>query len=159
MRAYLNELFSSSAKNTQAENNSCKIELVSCPSQEKVCIGHLTAINQSYVQSEQQRKDKDFYNSIETLKHAFNRTNEMTDSSCVRCSELFRTTITDSLKNIKDELGMMTSGFMGNKRYQLSYIMADKVLQEFQSNKINGNPKPEKRNGKIAKSLINKILD
>jgi hypothetical protein len=114
-----------------------KIELVSCTGgNETKCKKHLFVLNQNFHNSDDFRREKLFQLSIEELKHAYFKTFELSDKSCLNCAKLFRSTITDSLVSIRDELKSMTSGFFGNKHYELGYHMAEEVLQEFEKAKL-----------------------
>jgi hypothetical protein len=133
MEAKLRELFSLSAKDaTHFNHKQNKIELQSCLLKEIKCKEHLLVINNYYLDSEMYLREKDFQRSIEKMKSAFYKTMGLKDVSCMKCVELFRFTIIDSLKNIKSELGKMTSGFFGNKHYMPSYILVENVLQELE---------------------------
>jgi hypothetical protein len=114
-----------------------KIEVVSCPRKEMICQGHLAIINRCYVLSEQSFKDKNFDQSIDTLKDAYYKTMEIVDTPCIGCAKLFRSTITESLENMHTELEKMTSGIFGKKSYQPSKKKAIDVLNEFEKMKLN----------------------
>lgn len=117
-------------------NKQDKIQLVSCPRKEMVCKDQLAFVNKLYVEFEQCHIDKNFLQSIEILKNAFYKTSELTEIPCSKCAVLFRSTITESMENIHAELRKMTTGIFGNKRYQYSFLMADKVLTEFKNVEI-----------------------
>jgi len=108
-----------------------KIELVNCPLKEMMCETHLTTIYTSFLESEQYRIEKNFDQSIETLKSAFYKTSELMNHPCTRCAHHYRINIIESLENIRNELGKMTNGFFGKKRYQSIYLKADEVVKEF----------------------------
>ena len=134
MKASMKRLFSFSATETEYISNiKEKIELVNCPIKEMMCKFHLSAINRSYLQSEQYHKEKDYNRSIDTLKSAFDKTNELMDLPCTRCARLYRSNIVESLENIHDELERMSTGIFGNKRYQSSYLKVDKFLKKFEN--------------------------
>lgn len=130
MKAIMKRLFSFSATENISDIKE-KIELVSCPLKEMMCRFHLSVVNNSYLQSEQYRKEKDYHKSIDTLKSAFNKTTELMDHPCTRCARLYRSNIVESLENIHVELEKMSTGIFGNKRYQSSYLKAEKFLTEF----------------------------
>jgi hypothetical protein len=133
MKATMNRLFSLSAAETEyLYNKQDKIELMSCPRNAMICQGHLAVVNKCYVESEQSFRDKNFQRSIETLKDAFYKTTELVDAPCNKCARLFRSTITESLENMSDELEKMTRGLFGNKRYHSCYLNAASVLNEFE---------------------------
>ena len=134
MKASMKRLFSFSATKTENISNiKEKIELVSCPLKEMMCRFHLSVVNNSYLQSEQYRKEKDYHKSIDTLKSAFNKTTEMMDHPCTRCARLYRSNIVESLEIIHDELEKISTGIFGNKRYQSSYLKVDNFLKEFEN--------------------------
>lgn len=107
-----------------------KIELVSCPRKEIKCKEQLTLINKIYVDTEYYLSEKYYHRSIEILKSAFYITIELTDHPCVKCAELFRSTIIESLENIQSELKKSTSGFFGNKNLKSSLKLAENTLTE-----------------------------
>ena len=117
--------------------NPNKIELQSCLFKGEKCKENLSIINNLYWESEKYQINKEFEISAEKLKIAFYKTNEIKEVTCLKCSELFRSTITDSLNEMKVELEKMTHGFFGNKRYKASYILVDKVLQEIKKPELN----------------------
>jgi hypothetical protein len=134
MKASMKRLFSFSATETEYISSiKEKIELVNCPLKEMMCKFHLSAINSSYLQSEQYRKEKDYHRSIDSLKSAFNKTNELMDLPCTRCARLYRSNIVESLEIIHDELEKMSTGIFGNKRFQSSYLKVDNFLKEFEN--------------------------
>ncbi len=111
-------------------DNQDKIELVSCAGQGMKCKNHLIEINNIYSESHFHLKEKDYQRAIEKLKSAYHKTMELNDNECIKCSELFRSTIIESLKNIKEELRTLTTGFLGSSHYRSSYILAYNVLEE-----------------------------
>jgi hypothetical protein len=111
-----------------AEN---KIELLSCPHGGKSCDKHLSAINGNFVESRSFRKDKDYTRSIYALKGAFAETLELKDSKCTNCADLFRSTITQSLEKIHDELHVMSTGLFKTDKFRASYLLAENVLNDF----------------------------
>ncbi len=108
-----------------------KIELVGCPLDGKHCSEHRKLINKSFTESTRNRRDKDYYNSIETLKRAFLKTTELTESPCKKCAVFYRSTITDSVQLIHSELQKMSTGLFRTKRFHSSYEKAENVLKEF----------------------------
>jgi hypothetical protein len=134
MKAMMRKLFSFSATETDNfKDKQLKIELVSCPLKEMMCKFHLSSIDKSYHESEQYRKDGDFEKSINTLKGAFIKTNELMDRPCTKCAQFYRTNIIESLENIHEELESIATGIFGNKKYQSVYINANSVLKEFEN--------------------------
>jgi len=107
-----------------------KIELLVCQAGGHNCQEHLSVINECYLEANYYHFDKDYLNSIESLKSAFFKTTDLNQESCVNCAKLFRTTITRSLENINGELKNLTSGFLNKKRYHRSYQASCDVLNE-----------------------------
>jgi len=137
MKANMSKLFSFSAIDSEYLNaKQDKIQLVSCPRKEMICKEHLAVVNKCYVESEQFRRDKNFQQSIDTLKSAFYKTTELEDQPCSKCAVLFRSTITESMENIHGELKKMTAGIFGKKHYQPSFILAQNTLKEFENIKL-----------------------
>lgn len=129
MKKKRKDQFLQSGEDTGSNKN--KIELLSCPHTGKDCKDHLSLINQSFSESHIYKQNKNFQGSIEALKNAFEKTNELQDLSCSTCAEFFRSTIALSLENMHDELNEMSTGIFGRKRYQSSYKAAGNVLKEF----------------------------
>jgi hypothetical protein len=107
-----------------------KIELLICQRGGYNCKEHLSLINEYYVEADNYHFDKDYLNSIESLKCAFFKTIDLNQDSCVNCAKLFRSTITQSLENINGELKNLTSGLLSKKRYHKSYMASCDVLNE-----------------------------
>ena len=124
IRELLTQINTKHSKNIQE-----KIELVNCPLKEMLCEVHLTTIYTSFLKSEQYRIEKNFDQSIETLKSAFYKTSELMDHPCTRCAYHYRLNIIESLENIRNELGKMSKGIFGKKRYQSIYLKADEVVK------------------------------
>jgi hypothetical protein len=134
MNTNLKRFFSLSVIDSESLNRKQdKFDVVKCPRKEIYCKEQLSFINKIYVDSEFFRSEKDYKNSIETLKNAFYITTELTENPCTKCAEVFRSTVIDSLENIHYELKKITSGFFGNKNYQSSLNLAEKVLSELKS--------------------------
>jgi hypothetical protein len=131
MNAHIKRLFSQSVIDPENFNDKKdKIELVSCPRKEIKCKEQLTLINKIYVDTEYYLSEKYYQRSIEILQSAFYITTELTDHPCVKCAELFRSTIIESLENIQNELKKSTSGFFGKKNLKSSLILAEDTLAE-----------------------------
>jgi hypothetical protein len=113
------------------------IELISCPLKEMMCEVHLSDVHKSYLESEHYRREKDFYMSIETLKNAFNKTKELMEHPCTKCTQLFRSNIIESMETIHTDLSKMSKGLFGKKRYQSSYNKVDSFLKEIENVGIN----------------------
>lgn len=121
-------LFSSKEKdNFDDEEN--KIELVSCLNGGMRCQHHLDLINKRFSASNQYIQNKEYVRSIEELKNAYDETTGLSDSSCVKCAEFFRETITKSLETIQIDLSRMSRGLY-RKRYAVSYRLATSTLKE-----------------------------
>lgn len=125
-------LFSISVPESQYFNDKQnKFELVGgCPQEYKVCKEQLLFINESYLASSRYLRDKNYVGSIDALKGAFDKNNELQEPSCIKCAELFRSTITQSLELIHEDLHKMSNGLFRRKRYQSEYELASNVLSE-----------------------------
>lgn len=132
MKRKMSELFSISKRDSKYFNDKEDfIELVSCPIEGTNCKDHRKLINKSMLESRRHLLDKDYSQSIQELKNAFNNTAELDQSACFQCAKLFRSTITQSVEVIHEDLQKMSSGIFGSKHYQSSYLMAASVLSEF----------------------------
>jgi hypothetical protein len=137
MKAIMKKLFSFSITDTKIFNDDHdKIELVSCPIKEMMCNVHLSSVNKSYLESEQYHKSKNYHKSIDSLKNAFYKANELMDLPCTKCAQQYRINIVKALANIHSELEEMSKGIFGNKDYQSSYLMAKNALKEFENTRI-----------------------
>jgi hypothetical protein len=153
----MRRLFSFSETETENFNvKKEKIEVVSCPRKEMVCKEHLSVVNKCYNESELYRRERDFQRSIDILKSAFYKTTELKELPCSKCAVLFRSTITESLKNIHDELGKMTTGIFGNNRYQYSFNMAVEVLKELEKVGISNAFQFKESNERFLGNYLNK---
>lgn len=110
-----------------------KIELVSCLSGGRRCQEHLDLINEKFAVSSYYVGNKEYYKSIEELKTAFEATNELSGSSCEKCAEFFRETITQSLENIQSDLSRMMQSRFRNRHYQIPYEHVTNTLKELKS--------------------------
>lgn len=138
MKAYRNNSGSLSKEDSEFNNKKQdKIQVVNCPLKELKCKEYLSVINKNYKQSEIFLLDKDYQRSIEALKSAFYKITDFNELSCLKCAELFRSTIMVSIKNIHFELEKITTGFLGKKHYQQSYIFAGQILKELEDHDIN----------------------
>ena len=108
-----------------------KFELVSCPLNQTYCKKILPAINEDYAESENFLRSKNFDNSINALEKAYNKTMELPESPCSKCSAFLRSTISDSVENIHCELKSMSKGLFSTNRYQSSCEKAEQVLDKF----------------------------
>ncbi len=107
-----------------------KIELLVCQAGGHNCKEHLSAINECFMEANNYHFDKDYLNSIESLKSAFCKTADLNQDSCLNCAKLFRSTITQSLENINNELHTLTNGLFSKKSYQKCYVVSREVLNE-----------------------------
>lgn len=107
-----------------------KFELLSCNSGTLHCKEHLLTINNCYSEANNYHLEKDYLNSIESLRNAFLSTTGLQEVSCAKCTNFFRSTITQSLENINGELHKLTTGLFRNKRYMLSYKKSCAVLND-----------------------------
>ena len=112
------------------KKNNVKIELMVCQAGGHNCREHLRVINEHYSEATFYHSEKDYINSIKSLKNAYVITDDLNKESCIRCAALFRSTITDSLQSINKELHNLTSGFFRKKRYITSYVESCNVLNE-----------------------------
>lgn len=110
--------------------NDDKIELLSCPHGSQSCKEHLLFINKNYSKALNYHLEKDYLSSIEMLKSAYYKAAELQESQCLQCSSVFRSTIIQSLENIKNELQGMTSGIFKKKQYLKSYKKSCAVLND-----------------------------
>jgi len=125
-------LFSLSVKDGEYfEDKQDSIELVSCPLGGKICDEHRAVINKNLLASRKYLRDKDYSKSIESLKLAYNKTTDLNEKSCDKCAELFRSTVTNSMENIHDDLYRMSRSLFFRKRFQESFVLAQNVLKEF----------------------------
>jgi len=140
MNTNLKSLFTLSALDSEyLHDKQDKFELVKCPKKEMKCKEQLSIINQIYVDSEFFRREKDYNDSIETLKNAFYITTKFTDNPCTKCAEVFRATIIGSLENLHSELKKTTSGLFANKKYISSLLLTENVLSELKSFNLRDN--------------------
>jgi hypothetical protein len=129
----LRELFSFYVTSPeQKTDNLLNVELVSCPLREMICNVHLTAINNNLIESENFRKEKDFNNSIETLRSAFQKSTELLNHPCTDCAQHFRSKIFESLESITYELEKRSKGIFSRKKINSSYLKANSLLKEFE---------------------------
>lgn len=154
MKAYRNNLGSLSKIDSEFNNKKQdKIQVVNCPLKELKCKNYLSVINKNYKQSEIFLLDKDYQRSIEALKSAFYKITDFNELSCLKCAELFRSTILDSIKNIHFELEKITTGFLGKKHYHQSYIFAGQILKELEDHDINKTFQLKKENDQFNQNI------
>ena len=106
-----------------------KFELVNCPKGGASCSSQLYDINRNFENSDIYLQNKEYLMSVESLKMAFEKTYELEDSKCRKCSQLFRSTIINSLENMHVELERMASKRFRGQRFQGSYILVDNALR------------------------------
>ncbi len=132
MKTITKNLFKLSVLEADYLNNTQnKIELVGCKYDEKKCEPVIAAINDGYNEAARLRDDKEFVRAINVLKSTFNRTFDIRDKKCSKCSDFFRTVITDNLVDMHSELKKMSTGIFKSKRFIASYVMAGEVLEDF----------------------------
>jgi hypothetical protein len=124
-------LFSLSKKDADYNNGQQnKFEVLTCNVSSGSCKEHLVVINKCYLEANKYHLEKDYLSTIDSLKNAFFRTNQLNENSCAKCANLFRSTITESIENIHGELRNLTTGLFRKKRYQRSFIASRDVLNE-----------------------------
>ncbi len=132
MKGKLRRLFTFSVIASEYCNDGLdKIEVEGCTLPGKNCKKNLLVINRSFHESQRFFLNKDYPRSIEELKLAFYHTNEIEESYCCQCTHVFRSTLTQSLEYIHEDLQKMTTGFLKTNRYIESYQMACNVLDDF----------------------------
>jgi len=132
MKGKIMELFSISANEGKYFNDEEGfIEVESCPIDVMFCTEHLAFINKRMRFSRSHWINKNYLLAIEELKLAYNKTTELNQTPCVQCADLFRSTITNSLESIQEDLNRMTTGFFRARRFQASCELANRTLKEF----------------------------
>ncbi|WP_159518160.1 hypothetical protein [Sunxiuqinia indica] len=109
------------------------IQFVSCQYNGRKCAKKRSAINQCLLNSQDFFADRQYDDSIDELKSAFNETIDIQGSPCTNCASLFRSRITQSMEQIHGELHRMTTGFFRLDDYKPSYELADSTINEFKS--------------------------
>jgi|SRR5690554_2786270 len=112
-----------------------KIDLLECSDGGEFCKKQLAVINKNYNQSLYYQYEKNYFESINILINAYEETKKLKQHSCIKCTNFFRSTITQSLKTIHTELLKLSSGVLNNRRYKEIYLLADNVLKEWEQNK------------------------
>jgi len=113
------------------------IEVVSCPIKEKFCTDHLDFINEKLRISRTYRSSKEFPQAIEEIRKAYYKTAEINSPVCLRCAELFRSTIIKSLEATQEDLRSMTTGFFKAKRYKSDFEFVSQVIDELKKGTAN----------------------
>jgi len=132
MKGKIKKLFSISEKEGKYfdDKHEC-IELVSCHVDGTNCAAQRALINKKMLTSRRLWLNKNYEHSIAELKSAFYNTDELDRATCLQCAKLFRTTITQSMENIHEDLHKMTTGFFSIQHYKSHYELATSVLKEF----------------------------
>lgn len=110
-----------------------KFEVLICPNNKKDCVPQLPLINQYFNDSQVFCINKDYHSTIENLRHAYEITFEIKDPACLKCADIFRSTIISSLENIHSDLQKMTSGWFKANRYRSSLELVTQVLKEYKT--------------------------
>lgn len=126
-----NRLLTTKTNDRKIDKN-LKIDLLECSNGGDTCKNQLAEINKSYNASIYHQYEKNYLESINILINAYEKTKELKQHSCIRCTAFFRSTIIESLKVIHTELQKMSSGVLRNKRYQEIYETADNILKNWQ---------------------------
>lgn len=135
MKTIWRRLFSSLSEegNNVLKYNEDKFQMVSCPIKGKNCKNHLPEVNNYFLIAKRAKENKEFQVSIEALRKGFYKSCELKDPICLKCAQLFRSSFNQSLEQIHNELGYMSSGFFGKKSFQTNYLQATDILNEFQN--------------------------
>mgnify|MGYP006292224877 CR=1 FL=1 len=116
MKATIKNFFSITITEEQYFRNiKPKFEIVHCPSSKNCCEEILPSLNENYFISQQFYLDKEYQHSIEALKKTYNKTFEIDNPSCNKCAALFRSTIHQSMEDIKREQDEMSNSFFNNR--------------------------------------------
>ncbi|TDN96791.1 hypothetical protein [Sunxiuqinia elliptica] len=107
------------------------IELESCPNNGTSCEDQRAEINNRLITSYEYFTNKQYNQSIDELKFAFEQANQLSEGTCLSCAGLFRLRIMQSLEHIHGELQNRSSGLFRSKQYKPSYEYAHTVIQEF----------------------------
>ncbi|MHA7108861.1 hypothetical protein ACRTDU_01970 [Sunxiuqinia elliptica] len=107
------------------------IELESCPNNGTSCKDQRAEINNRLLTSYEYFTNKQYHQSIDELKFAFEQANQPSEGNCLSCAGLFRLRIMQSLESIHGELKNRSSGLFRSNQYKPSYEYARTVIQEF----------------------------
>ena len=125
------KLFSISKKESEYFNDKQDyIELVDCPKSGIRCVEHRKVINENMLSHRRHLINKNYFQSIEKLRAAFYKTNDLRKAQCENCAKLFRSAILHSMENMHHDLRSMSSGIFTRKRHKPSFEFASKVLEE-----------------------------
>ncbi len=128
-------LFSFTKEETEyLDKEQGKAELMGCPYEGRKCKKQLKVIHKHYLDSSKYQKEKKYKLAIKFLQSAYSKTDELQDSTCGKCIELFRATLTNSMEDIQRELCKMKKGIFRSRRYDDVYTEAQKALNEFNHN-------------------------
>ncbi|HKJ40556.1 MAG TPA: hypothetical protein VKA27_00630 [Sunxiuqinia sp.] len=108
-------------------------ELVSCPRGGIICTEHRAIINTEVVASRKYFFNKEYNESINELKSAFQQTTNLQEPVCQQCVELFQTSIIRSMEAIQSDLKKMTTGFFKANRYKSSLEFAKSSVDELKT--------------------------
>lgn len=113
------------------------IEVESCQIKEEFCSEHLQFINEKLRISRSYRVNKDFTQAVAEIRYAYFKTAEINSPVCLRCAELFRSTIIKSLESIQEELQSLTSGIFKAKKYKSDLELVSQVIAELKKGTAN----------------------
>lgn len=124
-------IFSRLKNNREKRGKYEPLEFVSCPYNGSKCTHERSVINKCLLNSYDFFADRQYDDSIDELKTAFNATIDIKGSPCSQCAQLFRARITQSMETVHGELYRMTTGFFRWDELKPSYEFADAVIQDF----------------------------
>lgn len=125
-------IFSKARSGNNIRNNKLEpIKLESCPRNGVRCEDQRAKINECLLNSYDFFADRKYDKSIDELKIAYDKTNDLQEMPCVHCAGLFRMRIVQSMEQIHGELQRMTTGFFKQKQYKPTLEYANTIIQEF----------------------------
>jgi hypothetical protein len=127
-------IFSRSRSSREKNGEYEPIQFISCQFNGSRCVNQRAKINQCLFKSYDAFVDKEYDDSIEELKTAFDETHDILGSPCASCAQLFRSRITQSMEQIHGELHRMTTGFFRWDCHKPSYETANTLINEFREN-------------------------
>ena len=120
MKTNIKNLFSLSLTGDEYfDDKQEKFELVSCPVNKNTCDEIRQAVNTDYLASQQFHLDKNYQKSMDALQSAYKRTLLITEYSCTNCADFFRTTIKESMEEIKKEQQKLPFRILNFKHFQI----------------------------------------
>lgn len=122
-------------ENESTDSQENKIELVCCKEVNNKCTSILASINEGFRESAQYRNDKNFIQAIAVLKKVYLLTFNFTEITCFKCGELFRSTIIESMENIRTDLKSCSKGLFKRNDFQSSIEFTEDVIQELKAMK------------------------